>query len=70
MRHAWAAYWHGGFVYVADFTRGVEVLRFAGAGGRSATVRAPALPTAPERPGLRFSKRAFGGLCPLNVPKV
>jgi hypothetical protein len=67
----WAAYWHKGAVYVADFTRGVEVLRFGGAAGRSATVRAPlADGSAAQRHGLRFSKGAFGGLCPLNVVKA
>jgi hypothetical protein len=57
-------------VYVADFTRGVEVLRFTGAAGRSATVRAPVSGgSAERRHGLRFSKGTFGGLCPLNVVK-
>ncbi|MGH2739069.1 MAG: LVIVD repeat-containing protein [Actinomycetota bacterium] len=27
---AWAAYWHDGYVYVPDFTRGVDILRFDG----------------------------------------
>ena len=65
----WAAYWHNGYVYVADFTRGVDVLRFRGAAGRARKVR---LATAAPRGAttLRFSRRLFGGLCPLSVPKA
>jgi hypothetical protein len=61
----WAAYWHKGFVYVADFGRGVEVLRFTGAPGKAATVRAPAVH---GRRSLQFSADVFGGLCPLRAP--
>ena len=65
----WAAYWHNGYVYVADFTRGVDVLRFRGAAGRARTVRlATAAPRGATTP--RFSRRLFGGLCPLSVPKA
>lgn len=28
--NAWAAYWHDGYVFVPDFTRGVDILRFDG----------------------------------------
>ena len=67
----WAAYWHKGVVYVADVVRGVEVLRFSGRAGRSATVRAPTTGgSAAKRHGLRFSRDTFGGLCPLNVVKA
>src|SRR4051794_13679002 len=43
----WAAYWHKGFVFVADFQRGIDVLRLKGAAAGNAkapTVVAPALP--------------------------
>jgi hypothetical protein len=30
---AWAAYWEGDFLFVADFTRGIDVLRFSGRAG-------------------------------------
>jgi hypothetical protein len=43
----WAAYWHKGFVYVADFQRGVDVIRLKGQTPRPSalpTVTAPALP--------------------------
>src|SRR3954454_12117059 len=62
----WAAYWHKGLVYVADFQRGVEVLEFKG-GTRSRTVRAPASVPAERRGGLEFAPTTSGGLCPLNV---
>jgi hypothetical protein len=60
----WAAYWHGGLVYVADFQRGVDVLRFGGAPGDRSRVAT----------GLRTPVRfmhmdpASGYLCPLRPP--
>src|SRR4051794_47684 len=45
----WAAYWHKGYVFVADFQRGIDVIRLTGVAARRATaaprVVAPALPT-------------------------
>ena len=61
--NTWAAYWHKGRVYVADFQRGVEVLEFDGGPG-AAPVRAPAVARS-RRSG--FSKRLFGGLCPVDA---
>ena len=58
----WAAYWHGGLVYVADFQRGVDILRFGGRAGDRA-VQAPVV--ASSAPRLRFDP-AFGYLCPLR----
>jgi hypothetical protein len=60
----WAAYWHKGLVYVADFQRGVEVLQFGGSTS-SKTVRAPRIA---GRQTLDFSPEEFGGICPLHVP--
>jgi LVIVD repeat len=60
--NTWAAYWHGGLVYVADLARGVDILRFDG-GPASRAVSAPV--TAARDSGLRFDRNFFGGLCPL-----
>jgi hypothetical protein len=62
--NAWAPYWHKGFVFVADFGRGVDVLRFKGAAGRARAVPAPVLASAGRQP-LRFDP-ALGSLCPLR----
>lgn len=62
--NTWAAYWHDGLVYVADSTRGIDVLRFDGSPATAPTVRAPAVASRPA-PALRFSPSEFGGLCPL-----
>ena len=58
--NTWAAYWHGGLVYVADLQRGVEVLRFTGRPGARTRVAAP-----PARP-VRFMRMdpASAYLCP------
>lgn len=37
---AFAAYWHKGYVYISDFTRGVDIIKFKGGSG-SKTVAAP-----------------------------
>jgi hypothetical protein len=66
----WAAYFHKGFVFVADNTRGVDILRFNAAGrGRSKSVLAPALRRAPEAATkLRFRPSpTYGWLC--RIPK-
>ena len=59
----WAAYWRpGGYVFVADFTRGVDILRV---GALRNTVAAPALDRA-DRPNT--ASAAFGWVC--QVPKA
>lgn len=55
----WAAYFHGGRVYVIDFDRGIEVLRFSGTAG-APTVDAPRLN--PARAGVQPSP-SFGYAC-------
>ncbi|HEX8067152.1 MAG TPA: hypothetical protein VF520_11560 [Thermoleophilaceae bacterium] len=59
----WAAYWHGGLVYVADLQRGVDVLRFGGEAGDR---------PAPATPGgrVRFTRMdpAAAYMCPLRPP--
>jgi hypothetical protein len=57
----WAAYWHDGYLFIADFQRGVDIVRFGG-GHASAGVVAP--------PGgavqtLRFPAK-FAFLCPVH----
>jgi hypothetical protein len=59
--NVWAPYWHKGHVFVADFTRGVDIVAFSGS-ARSRTVRAPA--RAATRRGA-FDRAWAGGLCPL-----
>jgi hypothetical protein len=64
----WAAYWHKGYVFVADFQRGVDILQFDGQPGSSPTVRAPRIRHVTDgAPALTFSRSVFGGLCPLHV---
>jgi hypothetical protein len=60
----WAAYWHKGYVFVTDFQRGVDVLRFKGS-ARARTVRAPRI--ARHGSGPVFDRHVFGGLCPLPI---
>jgi len=58
--NTWAAYWRpGGYVFVADFTRGVDVLKVA-IGKNGAVVRAPAMPKR-SRPNL--PSRDMGWVC-------
>ena len=64
----WAAYWHKGYVFVTDFQRGVDVLRFDGSARRAPAVRAPAVRT--QGTPLRFDRHVFGGLCPLRLPSA
>jgi len=46
----WAAYWHKGYVFVADFQRGIDVIRLTGSASRAPyaapVVVAPPLPRA------------------------
>jgi hypothetical protein len=57
----WAPYWHDGYVYVSDFQRGVDVLRFTGEAG-DRTVGAP---SGGGTQTLRFSA-TFHYLCPVR----
>jgi hypothetical protein len=54
----WASYWHKGYVFIADFTRGVDIIKF---GGQSATVgigadAAPTVVAPPLPPGRSLSE--------------
>jgi hypothetical protein len=60
--NTFATYWHKGYVFVADFARGVEILRFDAAPGKSKSVSAPPLAA---RAGTREMDPRLGFLCPL-----
>jgi hypothetical protein len=58
----WAAYWHDSYVFVADLTRGVDVLKFGGS-THSSTVTAPRL----QAPGTNFrGDPRTGYMCPIK----
>jgi hypothetical protein len=61
----WAAYFHKGYVFVADNSRGVDVIRFNGKGhGTSKPLVAPRV-TVPSVVPLRFQpSKTYGWLCP------
>lgn len=62
---AWAAYFHKGYVFVADNARGVDVLRFSGK-GQARDPRLVAPPLKRSTTPLRFRPSArYGWLCPL-----
>ena len=63
--NTWAAYWHKGYVFVADFRRGVDVLNFDGARRRRRRQGAGGRGSARDRSCVQ--PHVFGGLCPLNV---
>jgi hypothetical protein len=63
--NVWAPYFHDGYVFVADLTRGIDVLQFKGGPG-STKVRAP-LDTTPST--LRPSQ-AFGYICPVKPAEI
>jgi hypothetical protein len=62
----WGAYFHKGYVFVADNARGIDVIRFNGKGsGRAKTLVAP--PSKRTTFPLRFEPSpAFGWLCPVE----
>jgi hypothetical protein len=45
--NTWASYWHKGYVFIADFTRGVDIIKLGGQTAAAPTVVAP--PLAPGR---------------------
>jgi hypothetical protein len=67
--NTWAAYWHKGYVYVADLQRGIDVLSFEGSAGAAPAVTAPVVEnTNAQR--IRFDQHVFGGLCPVSIPSA
>lgn len=66
--NTWAAYWHAGYVFIADFQRGVDVVKLTGqaasAPAAAPQVVAPALPAGRSltAAGLRPDRR-WGWLC-------
>jgi hypothetical protein len=63
--NVWAPYFHDGYVYVADFTRGIDVLKFKG-GPRSKALRAPVDLT----PSTLQPSQTFGYICPVKPDAV
>ncbi|MDQ3986912.1 MAG: hypothetical protein M3280_10515 [Actinomycetota bacterium] len=61
--NTWAAYWYKGLVFIPDFRRGVDVVKFGG-GSNSKSVVAPVDTSAPPD-GLEFDPD-LGYLCPLR----
>jgi hypothetical protein len=57
---AWAAYFHGDYVYVADNARGVDILRLKSAASAAPLVSAPASATPAGCAGARASIAATG----------
>jgi hypothetical protein len=45
--NTWASYWHKGYVFIADFTRGVDIIKLGGQAATAPTIVAP--PLAPGR---------------------
>lgn len=71
--NTWAAYWHNGFVYIADFTRGVDVIKLTGKASTAQhvselpTVAAPALSSVAPPTGTKPDP-TYGWIC--RVPKI
>lgn len=65
--NTWAAYWHKGYVFVADLTRGVDVLKLKG-GASGGKVAAPARVEEAPAPDLTFDP-ATGYTCPFPIKR-
>jgi hypothetical protein len=48
--NTWAAYWHKGYVFIADFSRGIDVIRLTGQAARTGAASAAVSVTAPALP--------------------
>jgi hypothetical protein len=59
--NVWAPYFHNGYVFIADFTRGIDIVKFGGSHD-TVSVRAPIVPIVNPLP----MSKAFGYLCPLK----
>ena len=60
----WAAYWHKGYVFIADFTRGIDVVRLTTASARgAATVAAPYLPASRDLMRIARKDPQWAWLC-------
>lgn len=57
----WAPYFHNGYVFIADFTRGIDIVKFGG-NSKSSSVTAPLIEVQNHLP---MSPR-FGYLCPIK----
>jgi hypothetical protein len=61
----WAAYWHNGYVFIADNARGVDIVRFNGEAG-DAAVEAPIAEQLVQVPMAEES----GYMCPSDASAV
>jgi hypothetical protein len=59
--NVWAPYFHSGYVFIADFTRGIDIVKFGG-DSKTTTVRAPVSAVQAQLP----MDANFGFLCPLK----
>ena len=71
--NTWAAYWHKGYVYVADFTRGVDVIKLTGKAAQpqhvssAPTVTAPIVSSASVVPPTTTPDATYGWICRVPV---
>lgn len=61
----WAPYFYKGYVFIADNSRGVDIVRFTDEPGDAETVEAPSLPAAPGAQKTPRMDPKLGYLCPL-----
>jgi hypothetical protein len=63
--NTWAAYWHKGYVFVADFTRGVDILKF----NDDVVLKEVKAPKKESAERINTPDRLTGYLCPLKPSK-
>ena len=65
--NTWAAYWHNGYVFIADFGRGIDIVKLAGAASRHAsaapTLTAPALPAGRAVSAVMHKDKLWSWMC-------
>ena len=65
--NTWAAYWHNGYVFIADFGRGIDIVKLTGAASRHAgaapTLTAPALPAGRALKQVMHKDDLWGWMC-------
>lgn len=67
----WAAYWHKGYVFIADFQRGIDIIKLTGkaakpgAAASAPTVIAPLLPASRVLANVAHKDATWGWMCVL-----
>jgi hypothetical protein len=65
--NTWAAYWHKGYVFIADLTRGIDVIKLTGTAERRAssapTLTAPLLPASRDLTRITSRDPQWSWLC-------